>query len=528
MKTVTFILRLVEPVLVTAPGGDPNSDQSQPFVPGSVVRGALAGRYDSEGADFNRLFLDGGIRFLNAYPIGVNWQRSLPTPLAWVKAKNPKEDGTDHLYDRTQDQTQVEKVGQTKGLKNSFFEFRDGRVATLRLKYEVAVHTQRNRPKGRAVKNDPESAVFRYQALAAGHRFAGAILVDTNNKEDAETLLKLLQGGPLLLGGSQSAGYGLVEVEQAAIAGDWRETGGTVGNISAGTPFTVFLLSDAILRDPNTGQEGAALPAALERHLSGRKLKPMTGRTFTRLGWGGGFNVKWGLPLPQQWATLKGSSWTLVCEEGEITAGEIEKIERAGLGERRAEGFGRLVFAPGWPAATRFGEDKEALLDGPAAGQAFPRLDGAAAKLAGRMRERLARQELDKRVVLAAQQKAKGVGRVGVSKSQLARLRLRVQRESGKQDMSDFRAYLAGTHQRKSADDQFSRFNLGGRNFRGWLEDLAAEPQSVWAEMDLKKWQPPVIGAEPYNYQTAALSHEYTIRLISAVCEQLAKQKEDR
>ena len=45
MLALTFTLELKEPLLMTAIEGDPNSAVSLPFVPGSALRGALAGRY---------------------------------------------------------------------------------------------------------------------------------------------------------------------------------------------------------------------------------------------------------------------------------------------------------------------------------------------------------------------------------------------------------------------------------------------------------------------------------------------------
>ena len=45
MTILTFKLTLQEPTLVTAPGGDPNTDESQAYIPGSAIRGALVTRY---------------------------------------------------------------------------------------------------------------------------------------------------------------------------------------------------------------------------------------------------------------------------------------------------------------------------------------------------------------------------------------------------------------------------------------------------------------------------------------------------
>ncbi len=76
MNALTFQIHLHEPVLVTQGGsGDPNSAVGFDFIPGSVIRGALIGKYiqgrnedkvDATDKDFRRLFFDGNVSFLNA------------------------------------------------------------------------------------------------------------------------------------------------------------------------------------------------------------------------------------------------------------------------------------------------------------------------------------------------------------------------------------------------------------------------------------------------------------------------------
>jgi CRISPR-associated protein Csx10 len=97
MKAITFVLETQQPVLATSFQGDPNSDVSYPFIPGSMIRGALIGRYlqryGLQDGDIltdetvRRLFFDGKTRYLNAY-IYQEQQRTLPLPHSWKKEKN--------------------------------------------------------------------------------------------------------------------------------------------------------------------------------------------------------------------------------------------------------------------------------------------------------------------------------------------------------------------------------------------------------------------------------------------------------
>ena len=89
------------------PEGDPNTETSLPYVPGAVVRGALAGRYLAQsghdtGSVFAECFLHGAVRYLNAYLVYVEAQgterRSLPVPAHWAREKDPVQ-GAKGLYE---------------------------------------------------------------------------------------------------------------------------------------------------------------------------------------------------------------------------------------------------------------------------------------------------------------------------------------------------------------------------------------------------------------------------------------------
>ncbi|MEZ4518728.1 MAG: hypothetical protein R3C44_18570 [Chloroflexota bacterium] len=46
---ITFTIGLQELALLGAPGGDPNTEFSQRYIPGGALRGALVGRYLAQG-----------------------------------------------------------------------------------------------------------------------------------------------------------------------------------------------------------------------------------------------------------------------------------------------------------------------------------------------------------------------------------------------------------------------------------------------------------------------------------------------
>ncbi|MCK5921498.1 MAG: hypothetical protein KAG66_11195, partial [Methylococcales bacterium] len=341
MIAIRYQLTLVEPLLVTAPGGDPNNDQSQTYVPGSVIRGALANRYLQNGqvadAKFTCLFLDGTVRFLNVYPV-ENGQRTLPTPKSWRVEKDPVVDEK-----KEEDNLKARKIHQfdfpaaNKRVGGAFVAIKDGVVSPISTQYEVAIHTTRNRVLGRATKDD--GAIFRYQALAPGQLFMGVIVV--KNEEDAGIFQSLLPD-TLILGGSNSAGYGLTNVCHKTKIMSWQE-GDTAPSLVAGKPFTLYLTSDAILRHPKTGQAGLDIEAVLAEIWGANSVTVQS--AYTAMGWVGGFNMKWGLPLPQAWAVQAGSVWQLTALR-DISAAEVVGVINAGIGDRRAEGYGSLLINP--------------------------------------------------------------------------------------------------------------------------------------------------------------------------------------
>lgn len=525
MITLNFRLDLLEPVLATAPGGDPNTDESLPYLPGSMIRGALVQKYlqtYGKDADFTAVFLDGTVRYLNAYP-ERSGQRTQPTPAHWKLEKDPISQ-TDEARRRVYDVTREDTPPVTKSIGGPFMQVENGILHTKRPSYEIAVHNARNREMGRAVLNDDtnRSALFRYHALAPNQAFIGSV---TGPEALVEKIRPLLFD-QVLIGGSSTAGYGLTKIEVAS--GKDGAHPQVPQAIPADTPFLVYLASDAILRHPGSGQPSTDLPAVLSRLLPGN-LQVV--KAFSKTGWVGGFNLKWGLPLPQTWAVLMGSVWQLTSDEP-ISADIIGELEEKGVGDRRAEGFGNLIVNPDWPenllTPPRSPRDKKFERDA----LNFASLDDDESALLTAMNQRIARQQLDRHLATAVQSiNTKGIR---LSNSQLARLRLKVRQQADGFD--SFRQYLAGTELRKSADDQFRKSRIkgpaiGSQNFRDWLADLTQTPEKVWAMMKLsnygwvkdKKWQRPLLGPDAYQLDEA-LAHDYTVCLIDAVCEQAQKE----
>ncbi|HAG82178.1 MAG TPA: hypothetical protein DCL61_13685 [Cyanobacteria bacterium UBA12227] len=380
MKEVTFLLHTQQPILATSLQGDPNSDVSYPYIPGSMIRGVLIGRYLNhlkkhhglqEADDIldiqrfpkvSRLFFDDEkTRYLNAYPADTNQKRTLPVPRSWYKDKGVEfSDKTDEdVYDFSKIPVdEREENLSPKLLKEDFCTVEDNDVLFYRVKRRINIHNQRDRKKGRGTEGN--GAIFCYDAIDAKQTFQAVVLCDS--EEDKGTIESLLQSKDIWLGGSQSAGYGhtiieLVTNKKVPNESDWYEVGlPPQKRIERNENLTITLLSDTIVRN-DCGQV-VADPEVL-RHLLSKLLavdiqfkkikyknesgeeKEIEDGIYASSLIVGGFNRKWGLPLPQTPAFAAGS--VFVFNKVDLDLPRLKALEEQGIGERRVDGFGRIV-----------------------------------------------------------------------------------------------------------------------------------------------------------------------------------------
>lgn len=524
-RAITYTLWLEEPCLLAAPGGDPNTESSLDYIPGGAVRGALVAAYLRDGGDdarFTTLFLSGRVRFLNAYPYLDG--RTLPSPRAWAMKKDDERTVYNRLVKTAREEVEKELP---QGFKPSFIRpllaIEGNQVQYPQIEHEITVHTARNRPKGRSIEGDADSALFRYQALARDQRFAGAVVFDDDLPSDElDEVRKLLHGATLALGGSHMAGYGLTQVEDVTPPEPWREGAGPPPAVAAGESFIVYLTAPAILYDPRTGQPTGSILPFLPGDAADCDKTYTIQDSYAGAGWVGGFNKHRGLPLSQQWAVQMGSTWRVTTTRA-ISAAELAKLEHSGIGVRREEGFGRVLFGTQWPGTLAKREISLQSIPVNRPAEAKDAASPAGEALLTQMNKRLAQGQLDRLLTLAVNDKARpGNIRGHLSRSQFGRLMVRIRQEPQGGKFEGFINYLEGTKKRKSADDQFRKYAVGGENFRDFLQKLVKDPQTIWDKIEARSEQMPRIGHDTYAFPTA-LAHDYTVRYISELCRRLAK-----
>ena len=512
MIALPFRITLLEPLLATSLEGDPNSATSYPFIPGSLIRGALATRYlkqnkvDAMDEAARRLFFDGTTRYLHAYPLDREDLRTLPTPFSWMVEKGSEP--PTKIYDWSCEREDCD-LEQPKTLDKPFCRLVDETVELYGPLKQVNIHTQRDRLKGRSATDS--GAIFRYEGLAPGQDFGAVILFDCES--DVDYVRPLLLSEPLLLGGSQSAGYGHVSVEVDEPRNDWSEIGRAPVDIAAGESFALTLLSDALVRD-DKGQYATTLTEAMITSwpdVSGVEIAD----SFKQDSVIGGFNRKWGLPLPQTPVIRAGSVFVATATEV-ISSQAVAVLESQGIGHRRVEGFGRIAI--NW-----HGEEEELqLMDniGPERlSQPVVTLSGDGLELAEQMVGRLLWRRIEGR--LAAYVNQLKLVTTGISPSQLARLRVVIQNAQTVDDMRRIRDWLDNL--KPTARRQFKSARIRNVRLSDWLKDRTTNPEDSWTQIGMRSDDMRAIGSVKAEW-TDSLAREVTTRLIDAVLAKMGKE----
>lgn len=545
MKAITFLLHTQQPLLATSLQGDPNSDVSFSYIPGSMIRGMLIGRYlqrhglhstddildDSKFPDVRRLFFDGSSRYLNAYLYTNNSnkekKRTLPIPLSWFRRKVDDISKLEEITAFDFSYEQPEEDISPKSLDASFCTVDDKKVKLCQEKRRINIHNKRDRKRGRGIEGS--GAVFRYETLDAGQTFQAVILFD--EPDDAEKIKPLLEPNELWLGGSQSAGYGHIKVDRVEEPEIWHELGTELADPEERCDreiLRITLLSDLILQDewgqyvviPPTDSGSNEISQAINpltellEKLLEVKLEPQSSYTSSLIV--GGFNRKWGLPLPQVPALAAGSVFVFN-HNGQLNPDRILHLENQGIGERRVDGFGRVAvnWLEDYPRFTASLLDSETDWTEP---QLEPNSEDS--QIAKQMAKRLLEQKLER--LLLEKVNSTHLNPNKMTNSQLSRLMIVARQAIAEENQNPVLELLNNLP--KNADTQFENTKVNGKAFKKQIGEWLDNP-SNW--LDLRNLDVRVASESVPPEQVDKLKLEYTLRLIMAVAKQATKESKN-
>lgn len=537
MKAIIFSLHTQQPLLATSFQGDPNSDVSYSFIPGSMIRGAIIGCYmkqrqisdfDLSNDEVKRLFFDSSkTQYLNTYLLSHEGKRTLPVPRCLFKDKDLE---LNRVYNWSAEQDQDE-LKTPKFIGEQYFIKKGDSIILYEEKRRINIHNQRDRQKGRSTqikineitkKTKSEGKIFRYEAIDAGQKFQAVILC--SNDSDTQIINNLLNLSlNIWLGGSQSASYGHTKIEDLKLVNNWNEIEIPASDRIESDNLTVTLLSDLILRDEwgqysvippsHTNKIPVPLTQELEKALN-TKLKPKCSYASSNIV--GGFNKKWGLPLPQVPVLSAGS--VFVFETVDITPEQIQQLENQGIGERRNEGFGRIAI--NWLTKEYFDlrESQQKPSKQPVLENEISR--NLASKMADRLLERKLEQTLLKQI---GNENFKIQG--NISNSQLSRIQLVARQALSNGDCNMVLSLLDNlpTNAKKQLDKAF----INNIPLRKKLEEWLKNP-GIWIP-NQHHLTVTVAGIERRITDEIArenkLLEKYTLQLIIALSKKAVKEK---
>lgn len=362
-KYIKYRLLSLEPVRIA---DDSSAKQGQAmtqrYIPGSTMRGlvvsALSGRV--EFSQIRKKLLSEKVRFMNAYlTVCADGQirELLPAPKGFYEDKSiPKEGQRKKLKSIVTDGA-VDDAMKRAGLGvNVYFAFENDAASGRKDDSSGCIHYYSPRiiadtkiHLGRGKEQD----IFRSTSMDAGYRFTGYIAVDdadlpleVQSPGTPATLAEAVKSvlhGTVVIGNARTSGLGKCFVEYCALTETMPYADYSMGPDLSGSEKKdcyMLLLSDTVMRDRN-GEYCGLDPSGLEEVLGVRKLRIVgcsTSVTEVR-----GFNRHYGGPIPSVVMYEKGSLFHLQYE-GCLDRKHLEEVHRKGIGVRRNEGFGQILF----------------------------------------------------------------------------------------------------------------------------------------------------------------------------------------
>lgn len=317
------------PVVLTDPGrSDANTAETYGFIPGSAIRGAVMERLsggDPAWSAHRAALLGEGTRFLDAVPVPELSMVPLP---ALRGAYEDKEESTLEWV--------VKDGAFTAGYKRA-------KLGTFCAPEGETLHCWSARTGGatriQRGRDGKDTEIFQIRSLSPGQDLEGYILLEDPSL--AETVSRAL-GRELWLGADRYAGSGqcTVTLVEAVSRPAWldaygfREAPGEELYLLAVSPFTML--------------GAAGEPCGLDEE----KLAGMLGVKTVEVRFcaastlqAGGYDRMWGCRAPSLRFYDRGSLFHLVCDPAPSLEA-LDRVQAGGLGVRRAEGFGQVLFLP--------------------------------------------------------------------------------------------------------------------------------------------------------------------------------------
>jgi len=345
-----YRVKTLSPVVITSSEGDNNMTATKDYITGGALLGVFAAKYIQknicpyykahEDPRFYRWFLKGDIIFSNAYT-GVHHKgsirRLLPIPLV-VQSDKTRENIYNLLHNEPDEATKP-LGGCCELNKNSIFLHSPEK----RLYFH---HFRKDRIKG----HSEERGIFYYEALSEGQEFFGTILGSQKDLEEFKNLFG--DRLPAKLGRSKKAQYGNAEIELL----DIKELNPHI-DVNSNQVVLTFI-SPAVLVNQFGFPEVSVkvLSSYLTEILEINEFE--IENCFARTEDVENYISVWKLKKPADKAFSCGSTFKITFKNSitDEIRDKIMKLAVCGIGERKNEGYGRVLI--NWPLSEKYYEEK--------------------------------------------------------------------------------------------------------------------------------------------------------------------------
>lgn len=313
-----------------------NVTESLDYVPGGMMLGAL-GPSIGTFVDIGSAIAEGRIVVADAVPV-LGGLEAHPTPSTWGYDKESPPTSRRAVLRTERDAPDA----QFRRLKTGWaaVDPKDATVvrefapagSTIALGMHNTIDDHLQRP------TEDVGGLFALEAIAAGTQLRSKIRVKPDRAVSPEQVIEALPS-TLRLGKAKKDDYGLVTLSATPTTRPSAQNGGL-----SRTYVSVWCLSDVVVLGAHLGSAPTlhGLAEELSKRL-GVGATPSSDSRHVRSVRQDRFNARWGLPRPSQVAVAAGSVAGFDLD-GRVGSEQLAQLERSGIGERTAEGFGRVVF----------------------------------------------------------------------------------------------------------------------------------------------------------------------------------------
>jgi CRISPR-associated protein Csx10 len=338
MKKLKYQIQTLDPIVVPSETGNQFVVSTRDYIPGINIIGALAAKYIKQNnlgeyfeqakpkdSNFLNWFIKGRIGFSNAYKTDKSESKestTFPLPFSIQHIKNNENEIIDLLYSNSPEQTKA---------YNSYGLLKDGKIFITNIQKSTDPHHQRDYITGAA----KSSVFFNYESIDANQIFEGII---TGEDESITSFLNYFSNvDRLKIGRSKTAEYGRTQFNLSEI----EDISAKDIELNDDSTISLTFYSNVILY--NESGFASSSFENLKKYLK-EKISPNLEieKAFLRTEEIENYVAVWRLKKNSEISFKAGSSLLLKVSADDLT--ELKILQDEGIGERKHEGFGRIIF----------------------------------------------------------------------------------------------------------------------------------------------------------------------------------------